>query len=498
VWTAISSVVASNDVSTLTGEGSGRQTSASVQASRKSILTFEQPRVELLLMKRPVAGVRRGSGRLSAVAASLLIVAFVAAPFSSAAKGDTGTLTMDDGVAIAYERVLPDGAPPVGGWPAVLLPGREIDESLGQVFTGRGYAVLLYVTRGHSGSGGVADFAGPRDVADFRAIRAWLGTRADVSDTAIGAWGGSYPGGLILNALAAGVPLAAADVLETWSDLYSALWPQGIAKPPTVGGLMNESPIFAPFASDALRSRNLEALRPLLAARSSLSKLRQVRTPVDFLQGRVDWLFDIAQATNAFSRLAGPKKLYIGAFGHIPSPGPERSPDAEYIRTESVAWFDHFLRGIPNGSESRAVQLAAAGGTAAAASWPGLPPTRTLSFGRSTRVARAFETWAGGTVTVRVRQLRAYSQLVAVVTAGKTVVTHGAIKPHRGRNVIRLANYCVLVPKGARLHVTLGPNSNPKVDIAYLPLPGQAHRSISFGAVTLKLSVLTRPVTGLG
>ncbi len=444
-------------------------------------------------MRRHVVGMRRSSRGLFAGAASLLMVAFVAAPFSSAAKGDTGILAMDDGVAIGYELVRPDGAPPVGGWPAVLLAGREIDESLGQVFTSHGYAALLYVTRGHSGSGGVADFAGPRDVADFRAIRTWLGGRADVSDTAIGAWGGSYSGGLILNALAAGVPLAAADVLETWTDLYSAFWPQGIAKPLPVGGLMMESPVFAPFASDALRSRNLEALRPLLAVRSSLPKLGQVRTPVYLFQGRVDWLFDIAQATAAFSRLAGPKKLYVGAFGHIPSPGPAASPDAEYIRTQSVAWFDHFLRGASNGIESPAVQLAAGGGTAAAASWAGLPPTKTLTFGRSTRVAAPFETWGGGTVTLRVRRLRAYPQLVAFVTAGKTVVTHGAIKPHRGRNVIRLANYCVLVPKGARLRVTLGPNSNPKLDIAYLPLPGQVPGSISFGAVTLKLSVLTRP-----
>src|SRR6266508_3586044 len=110
-------------------------------------------------MRRHVVGMRRSSRGLFAGAASLLMVAFVAAPFSSAAKGDTGILAMDDGVAIGYELVRPDGAPPVGG-------------------------------------------------------------------------------------------------------------------------LMMESPVFAPFASDALRSRNLEALRPLLAVRSSLPKLGHVRTPV--------------------------------------------------------------------------------------------------------------------------------------------------------------------------------------------------------------------------
>jgi hypothetical protein len=52
-----------------------------------------------------------------------------------------------------------------------------------------------------------------------------LGKR--VSSTAIGAWGASYSGGLILNALASGVPLAAAAVPETWTDLYAALLAAG-------------------------------------------------------------------------------------------------------------------------------------------------------------------------------------------------------------------------------------------------------------------------------
>jgi X-Pro dipeptidyl-peptidase (S15 family) len=447
-------------------------------------------------MKRRAALYPTSSGRLVVHAASVLIAAIVAGSLGPPARGLPGTLTMDDGVPIAYDLVLPDGPPPGNGWPAVVLAGREVDQSLGQVFTSHGYAALLYVTRGHAGSGGAADFAGPRDVADFRAVRNWLGARPDISDTAVGAWGASYTGGLILNALAAGVPLAAADVLETWTDLYSAFWPQGVAKPLPVGGLMMESPVFAAFASDAARSRNLGVLRPLLADRSSLPRLGLVRTPVYLFQGRVDYLFDIAQAGAAFTRLVGPKKLYVGAFGHIPSPGPARSPDAAYILDQSLAWFDRFLRGISNGIESPAVELAPTGGSRAAASWSALPPTRTLTFGQSTRVATAFETWGGGTVDVRVRRLRAYPRLVAVVTAANTVVTHGAIKPHQGRNVIRLASYCVFVPKGARLRVTLGPYS--KVDIAYPQIAGEAPGSISLGPASLKLSVLHRPVRGQG
>ena len=59
------------------------------------------------------------------------------------------------------------------------------------------------------------------------AIHDWLAARPDVSDTMIGAWGISYGGGAIFNSLVAGVPWTAVATVETWTDLYSALMPQG-------------------------------------------------------------------------------------------------------------------------------------------------------------------------------------------------------------------------------------------------------------------------------
>jgi hypothetical protein len=348
---------------------------------------------------------------------------------------------------------------------------------------------------GEATGGAVPDIlrsaAGARCIA---AVRTWLGDRRDISDTAIGAWGASYTGGLILNALAAGVPLAAANILETWTDLYSAFWPQGVAKPLPVGGPDDGITSLRPVR---VRCRQEPQPRGAAAVARGPLVLAQARTRADAglpLSGPRRLLVRHSASDRGIHSLAGPKKLYVGAFGHIPSPGPARCPDAAYILGQSVAWFDRFLQGISNGIESPAVELVPTGGSRAGASWSALPPTRTLTFARSTRVATAFETWGGGTVEVQVRRLRAYPRLVAVVTAASTVVTHGAIKPHEGRNVIRLANYSVFVPKGARLRVTLGPYS--KVDIAYPQIGGEAPGSISLGPARLKLSVLHRPVTG--
>ncbi len=100
----------------------------------------------------------------------------------------------------------------------------------GYGFTGQGFAVLTFDARGHGESGGLVGIDGPREVADTRAVRDWLAARPDVSDTKIGAWGISYGGGAIFNSLVAGVPWSAVFTVETWTDLYSALMPQGLVK----------------------------------------------------------------------------------------------------------------------------------------------------------------------------------------------------------------------------------------------------------------------------
>ena len=144
---------------------------------------------------------------------------------------------MDDGVSIAATLYVPDGAAPPGGWPAIvflhgLSGNRQQMNALveGYGFTGGSYAVLTFDARGHGESGGLVGIDGPREVADIRAIHDWLAARPDVSDTKIGAWGISYGGGGVFNSLVAGVPWAAVVTVETWTDLYSALMPQGLVK----------------------------------------------------------------------------------------------------------------------------------------------------------------------------------------------------------------------------------------------------------------------------
>ncbi|HEY6963428.1 MAG TPA: alpha/beta fold hydrolase [Gaiellaceae bacterium] len=429
-----------------------------------------------------------------------------AAPAQAFSK-QTGARTMADGTSIAYDLYEPDGAAPAGGWPGVVvlhgLGGSKDDMApIATVFVAHGYAVLAYSARGSGTSTGNLELAGPNEISDERALEQWFAGLPEVSDTEVGAWGISYGGGQVWNGLAAGIPYKAAEVVETWTDLYSALWPQNVARSGIVAGfarsVVARSPLISQYATDAVQSLDMPAIKALVDPRSSLSQLSAITTPVYMFQGRVDWAFDVTQATNAYTRVRGPKKLYIGQFGHPPSTFP--APDFAYVMAQGVAWLDRFLKNAPNGiDQAPPVTIAAATGSRKA-SYAGLPKTKVVPVGfRGTSLRRSgasfrqpVETFGVSLLEVQVQKVSSYPRLVATVLAGGKPILHGAIAPRKGLQTIRLANYVQYVPKGAKLSVVFGAASAAP-DISYLGF-GQGG-TIRLGAAELKLQVLTKPVT---
>jgi predicted acyl esterase len=387
-----------------------------------------------------------------------------AAPANAFSK-QTGFRTMADGTKIAYDLYTPGGTPPAGGWPGVVvlhgLGGSKDDMApIAGVFVAQGYAALAYTARGEGTSTGNLELAGPSELSDERAMESWFASQPNVNGKEIGAWGISYGGGQVWNGLGAHIPYAAAEVVETWTDLYSALWPGNVAKSGIVLGFAkavdSRSPLIQQYENDAIHSTNLGAIRALVAPRSVYQQ-----------------------------------------FGHTPSAFP--GPDFSYVMAKGVAWFDHYLRGVPNGiDKTPPVTIAAATGTKRA-SFAGIPKTRKLVLPltgpqqTSARMKRAVETFGVSTIRVRVKASH-FPALVATVLAGNRVITHGAVVPRNGVVTIHLANYVQYVPKGARLRVTFGSSSSAG-DIAYLAFPAPGS-SLSVGKATLTLSVLTKPISG--
>ena len=464
---------------------------------------------------------------LASLAALLVLVAGDA--HGSVASRQDVSIAMDDGVLIAATLYLPDGAPPPGGWPAIVLlhglaGNRQQMNALveGYGVNGLGYAILTFDARGHGESGGLVGIDGPREVADTRAVREWLAARPDVSATKVGALGISYGGGAVLNALVAGVPWAAVVTVETWVDLYSALMPQGLAKSGVVAGLVGAIPPSRRDPSlDAVQaaalSGNTAAVKPWADARSSLQALGSVTTPVFMAQGRRDFLFGVDQGTRAYARLKGPKALYVGLHGHAPSTFP--AADTPYLLTRVRAWFDCYLRETGCDGAQSSVYLvpeAFAGLAVRRGTLPPVSPTF-VSFpgvttfaqkGKAVRTSgrqrRALEIFGTPTVQTTVAASGGWSRLVAVLTARspsgrEIVVGAGGVPTASGahRVTIRLSSQATFVPKGSRFTIMLASSSTAQSGTSslYLDLPMPPTARARLGTATLKLPGLRTLVT---
>ena len=459
----------------------------------------------------------------------IVVVSLVALCASGRASAGTQELTlhMDDGVDLAATLYEPSNAPPPAGYPAIVLfhgiGGKRQDlAAIAQSFDDD-FAVLAFDARGHGQSGGLVSIDGPREIADTREVYDQLAARPEIDKTRIGAWGISLGGGAVLRSLVQGVPWTTVETVETWTDLYSALAPQNLTKSGAIFQFLGSvpadrlDPTVTAIRDDALTSRNLAALRDWTTVRSSRKLLNTVTTPVFMFQGRRDFAFDIAQAKAGYALLKGPKRLYVGDFGHSPSTFP--GPDFAQMMQLGKAWFTRYL-----GTATTTIAPI----TLAPSPWRGklrtfarLPSTRRLSIalpgndhlagaGRAVRTSGRFtgnaETFGAATVQLTARLTGGWSRLVAVLAAeprkgSEIVVSEGGINTTgltgNRKLTIRLIDTATLIPRGARLTLTLAASSvaqNPG-NLLYLNLPMPKAARIALGPAKLSLPILRNAVS---
>lgn len=458
--------------------------------------------------------------RLAVVA--LAFVAVLSAP--ALARATEVSLTMDDGVHIFASLLEPAGSPPTGGWPGVMmfhgLGGSHKDLlTLADTYVAKGYAVFVPDARGHGASGGYVSLDGPREVADVRRELQWFAGLPDVSDTQIGAWGVSLGGGAAWNSVVAGVPFRALETFETWSDLYGALYPQDLGKAGAIYAFAQSvpperiDPALRAYVPQLISGDNLSAARDLLGSRSSLQFLSTVTTPSFLFQGRRDFAFDIDEAAAAYRRLGGPKRLYVGDFGHSPSRFP--GPDLAQVLELSTRWYDRFLKNEPNGVDKEKPVQVASDPWRAAASYASLPKVRRFTLNRSgphvmtargkivytfPPLKRAVEQFGAPVVSVTAATATQWPHLVAVLTAGNTVLSEGGALTPFGRTPrgvkFKLIADANLLKRGTRLRLTLGGTSTVQniANLLYLkPVPDDARLKV--GRMTLTVPVLPKPIS---
>jgi predicted acyl esterase len=446
-------------------------------------------------------------------------------------------LTMSDGVRLAATYFEPTGTPPPSGWPAVILLhglGQARNKSdftnwipnllASQYLAPEGYAVLTYDARAHGESEGLFTLDGPRELADLRESLTWLTSHPNIDAQHVGLEGASYGGGLVWKAAVEGFPVAAIAPVATWTDLPEALMPQNHVRVGIVYGLSQDvprdryGPEEAQLVNDATTERNLPAIKAYLTSRSTRSQLGSIRIPTYMVQGRRDFVFDANQAIAAYRLLKGPKHLYLGDVGHTPAANP--AGEFQYTALQLRAWFDRFLKGVPNGIDTSPPIQIAPEIWSTPTSFKALPKPRTLSYtfrglrtlsaeGKvartSTPVRRHLETFGSPVVKVTWRPT-GYSHLVAVLSAltpggGETVIADGGASAQTGgrkaRTVsIRLQNEVTSIPAGSRLKVTLGARStvqNINNLVYLLPVADGAVANVS--RISLTLPVFPKPVS---
>ncbi len=397
---------------------------------------------------------------------------------------------MDDGVELAATLVQPFGlsAPAPG---VVVLHGiggnRSQVTAITEGLARDGYVVLSYDARAHGQSGGLFSAARVREIADLRAVHDWLSGTPEVIDDRVGALGHLVRR---RRRCCARSSRACPSAPPSWPRRGSTSTQRWLPQPLEVGGVfafLDSVPAERRRARGERRRRR-RAREPEHGHRARLRRRAlepvgprpRVTTPMLFMQGRRDFAFGLDQGLAAYDALGGPKRLYIGPFGHAPSTFP--GPDIELQKQRALAWFDHYLRGVPNGIETAPkVELAPeTGGTPVGSA--SLPRTVTRSYrlpGRSTfgsagkvvrraRLARAVETFGAPTVDVQAASTTGWSHLVAVLVARtpqgqELVVSEGGAptklgsKPRRVR--IRMIGVAKKIPAGSRLELTLAGTS---------------------------------------
>jgi hypothetical protein len=217
---------------------------------------------------------------------------------------------------------------------------------------------------------------------------------------------------------------------------------------------------------------------------------------------------------NAYKRLAGPKRLYVGDFGHSPSRFP--GPDLAHVLDLSTRWYERFLKDVPNGVDKEKPVQVASDPWRRAVSFAKPPATKQLVLSSSRARAlsargkavytfaplkRTVEQFGAPVLKVTASTPTVWPHVVAVLTAGDDVLTEGGtLTPFRKTPLsvsFRLISDANLLKRGARLQLTFGGTSTVQniANLLYLKtVPENARLRIQ--RVTLTLPVLAKPISG--
>jgi len=298
-------------------------------------------------------------------------------------SGDTAPAAMAETIHLDATVYIPDGVVAPAPVLVIVHPFGGTKDSdtvtaIAQDFATQGYVVIAPTMRGFGNSEGLVSLAGPNEINDLKTIMVAMqnGTIGDSPAVAIpvsslskfGVTGASYGGGHSFEIMRTHVAgLAAVAPIIGWTDLYQALSPNNVPKFSfTVGLFASGYDAQNPNYDDSMfndlndllgghpedvRTGNAQAN---IDWRSVIFDPAELSVPTFVIQGWRDWLFPSEQATSLFAASTNIPffKLYIGGLGHPPATADITNPEAVFLRSELLRWFDYWLKGLDTGIEN--------------------------------------------------------------------------------------------------------------------------------------------------
>ncbi|RPI16405.1 MAG: alpha/beta fold hydrolase [Ignavibacteriae bacterium] len=270
-------------------------------------------------------------------------------------------LTLSDGVKLDCTKFIPDGNPPSGGWPCIImLHGFGLDKyseiDYAEDMADNDFYTVVYSMRGQGESQGYSNLISTTEMYDFISVIQYVMNDANTNDSKIGAIGGSQ-GGIIpfmaacynANLKCVAPDLATPDFGSNWIE-------NGSIKMTLLWTLS--------YGTDIVRYNNLtKAMRTWILSsqkdkwdslayymplnRDFSNKVNTCNVPVFSSNAWQDKFFSANGIINALPSLHSPYRMYWGSRdGHGSD---ESEEELEYQSGVVEDWFDYWLKGMNNG-----------------------------------------------------------------------------------------------------------------------------------------------------